>query len=102
MGGYIGNAKQTEARNVLGQLAKNIVADWEAERPDRKPRSKKKLVSFGPVPKTVPRGMKYQSSEADWKPWAPLRFEMSVPQYYQYEVKAAKDGESAEIIARGD
>ena len=54
------------------------------------------------MPKTVPKGVRYQSSPADWKPWAPLRFELSVPQYYQYETKAAKNGESAEIIARGD
>jgi hypothetical protein len=27
---------------------------------------------------------------------------MATPQYYQYEIKAAKDGESAEILARGD
>jgi hypothetical protein len=54
------------------------------------------------VPKAVPRGQKYQSSSADWKAWAPLRFEMTEPQYYQYEIRAAKDGESAEIIARGD
>jgi hypothetical protein len=27
---------------------------------------------------------------------------MDVPQYYQYEVVAAKDGKSAEVIARGD
>ena len=99
---YISNAKAAEARNSLGQLAKDMVADWESERPDGKPRSAKKLVSYGPVPKTVPKGVKYQSSASDWKPWAPLRFEMSAPQYYQYEIKAAKDGESAEIIARGD
>lgn len=99
---YISNAKQAEARNVLGQLAKDMVTDWEAERPDGKPRAKKKLVSYGPVPKTVPQGVKYQSSDADWKPWYPLRFSMTAPQYYQYEIKAAKDGESAEIIARGD
>jgi type IV pilus assembly protein PilA len=99
---YISNAKQAEARNVLGQLAKDVVTDWEGERPDGKPRAKKKLVSYGPVPKTVPQGVKYQSSEADWKPWAPLRFSMTAPQYYQYEIKAAKDGESAELIARGD
>jgi type IV pilus assembly protein PilA len=99
---YISNAKQAEARNVLGQLAKDVVTDWEAERPDGKPRAKKKLVSYGAVPKTVPQGVKYQSSEADWKPWYPLRFSMTAPQYYQYEIKAAKDGESAEIIARGD
>jgi hypothetical protein len=27
---------------------------------------------------------------------------MTSPQYYQYEIKAAKDGKSADIIARGD
>jgi hypothetical protein len=99
---YISNAKQAEARNVVGQLAKDVVTDWEAERPDGKPREKKKLVSYGPVPKTVPKGVKYQSSDADWKPWYPLRFSMTVPQYFQYEIKAAPDGESAEVIARGD
>lgn len=102
---YIANAKAAEARNSLGQIAKDIVTEWQGEwAPDNKPRAnaKKKLVSYGPVPKTVPKGVKYQSSAADWKPWAPLRFEISVPQYYQYEIKAAKDGESAEIIARGD
>jgi hypothetical protein len=97
---YISKAKQAEARNALGVLARDIVATWEQE--DGKPRSKKKLVSFPAVPKTVPKGTKYQSSPADWKPWAPLHFEMSMPQYFQYEIKAAKDGESAEIIARGD
>jgi type IV pilus assembly protein PilA len=102
---YIANAKAAEARNALGQIAKDVVTEWEGEwAPDNKPRAnvKKKLVSYGPVPKTVPKGVKYQSSAADWKPWAPLRFEISAPQYYQYEIKAAKDGESAEIIARGD
>ncbi len=102
---YIANAKAAEARNSLGQIAKDIVTEWEGDgAPDQKPRvnARKKLVSYGPVPKTVPKGVKYQTSAADWKPWAPLRFEISVPQYYQYEIKAAKDGESAEIIARGD
>jgi len=99
---YISNAKQAEAKNVLGQLAKDVVTDWEAERPDGKPLAKKKLASFAPVPKTVPKGVKYQSSEADWKPWYALRFSMTAPQYYQYEIKAAPDGESAEVIARGD
>ena len=27
---------------------------------------------------------------------------MDMPQYYQYEVRAAKDGNSADIFARGD
>lgn len=100
---YIVNAKAAEARISVGQIAKDVVAEWEGESTlPGTPRAKKKLVSYGPVPKTVPKGVRYQSSPADWKPWAPLRFEFSVPQYYQYEIKAAKNGESAEIIARGD
>ncbi|HEY6462750.1 MAG TPA: hypothetical protein VIY73_21420, partial [Polyangiaceae bacterium] len=54
------------------------------------------------VPKAVPRGTKDQSTPADWKPWAPIKFSMESPQYYQYEVRAAKDGGSEDIFARGD
>jgi hypothetical protein len=97
---YVSRSKQAEARNVLGQLAKIVVASWEAE--DGKPRKTRKLRSFPPVPSAVPRGVKYASTDADWKAWAPLRFSMTAPQYYQYEIKAAKDGESAQIIAHGD
>lgn len=97
---YITNAKQAEAKNAIGQLARLVVMSWESE--GAIPHAKKKLTSFPAVPKTVPRGVKHQTSEADWKPYAPLHFEMGVPQYFQYEIKAAKDGESAEIIARGD
>jgi hypothetical protein len=97
---YLTKSKEAEARNAVGQIAKDYVAWWEKE--DGKPRAKKKLVSCPPVPNAVPKGVKYQSAPADWKPWAPIKFEMDAPQYYQYEVRAAKNGESAEIIARGD
>jgi hypothetical protein len=97
---YMAEAKTAEARNAVGQIAKDYAAWWETA--DDKSRAKKKLVSFPPVPKTVPRGTKIQSTPADWKPWAPIKFAMDRPQYYQYEVRAAKNGESAEIIARGD
>lgn len=98
---YIANAKVAEVRNTLGQIAKDCVAHWEMEDP-RGPHAKKKLTSFPAVPATVPRGVKVQSKEADWKAWQPLRFTMSGPQYFQYEIKAAKNGESAEILGRGD
>jgi hypothetical protein len=54
------------------------------------------------VPAAVPRGAKYQSSVDDWKPWAGIGFKLDEPQYFQYEVVAAKDGKNAEILARGD
>jgi hypothetical protein len=50
----------------------------------------------------VPSGVPYLSSPADWAAWAPLKFAMDTPQRYQYEVRAARDGMSADVIARGD
>lgn len=103
---YIQNAKSAEAKNSIGQISRDIVSDYESERmgPNGQliPYAKKKLVSFPAVPKTVPKGVKYQSTPADWKPWTPIKFEMDAPQYYQYEVKAAADGQSCVVVARGD
>ena len=109
---YIANAKEAEARNVVGQLAKDYQTAWERESltlvagPGKKKTPKAvtmaKLVAFPAVPKTVPRGMKYQSSVDDWKPWDLLKFSMDSPQYYQYEIVVAKDGKSGDILARGD
>jgi len=78
---YISRSKQVEAKTVLVQLSHDMAASWEAE--SATPQNKRKLTSFPPVPKTVPRGTKYQSTRADWQPWAPLRFEMESPQYFQ-------------------
>lgn len=97
---YIARSKAAEARNTVATIAKEYVADWERE--DGKPRTKRKLVSYPAVPKTVPRGTTYAATSKDWAPWKPLRFEMTTPQRYQYEIIASKDGESAEIVARGD
>jgi hypothetical protein len=103
---YIVRTKQAEARNVVGQLAKSVAMWWEREDVDAKGKlisfKTKKLFSIPATPREIPKGTKYQSSPDDWKPWQQLHFEMAMPQYYQYEIKAAKDGESADIIARGD
>lgn len=99
---YLESAKAAEAQATVGAIARSYVALWEREEAKPVPRAKKKLGSFPPVPSAVPRGQKYASQPGDWKAWAPLRFEVTEPQYFQYEVKAAKDGESADIVARGD
>ena len=62
----------------------------------------KKLASLPAVPKDIPRGMKVQTAPEDWKAWQSIGFAVQGPQYYQYEVVAAPNGKSAEIIARGD
>jgi type IV pilus assembly protein PilA len=98
---YLANAKRAEAYNTLGQIGKDYATWWERERASGK-RAREKLLSFPAVPADVPAAKKYQSQASDWKAWEPIRFSFVDPQYYQYEVRAAKDGESAEIIARGD
>jgi hypothetical protein len=109
VGKYTSNAKTAEARNTIGQIAKAIITQSESESESENERDSLpgktrvlKLVSFPAVPKTVPSGIKVQSKPSDWKAWMPIKFSFTDPQYFQYEVKAAKDGQSAEIIARGD
>lgn len=99
---YIQNAKTAEVRNTLGAIVLAFDASLhEPKEPGKKP-ALSKLISLPAVPSTIPRGVKYQASADDWKAWAPIRFSMADPQYFQYEVLAAKDGKSAEIIGRGD
>lgn len=98
---YLTRAKTAEAKSTLGAIARAYVVAWETER-DATPRAKKKLRSYPPVPKAVPRGVVNVSQDADWAAWKDLRFVMSGTQRYQYEIVASKDGESAEIVARGD
>lgn len=99
---YIQDAKTAEARNVIGEIAVAYGTALQEPPPAGKKAAPKKLVSLPAVPATVPRGTKYQSSANDWQAWAPIHFSFSEPQYFQYEVVAAKDGKSAEIFARGD
>jgi len=94
---YLTAAKISEARSAVAQIAGDYVAAWDATPP-----AKRRLVSLPPVPREVPRGRKVQSAPSDWKAWAPIHFSISDPQYYQYQVVAAKDGQSVEIVARGD
>jgi hypothetical protein len=61
-----------------------------------------RFTSFPAVPKTIPRGVKVQVEAKDWKAWSALGFERIGTQEYQYEIVAAPDGKSAQIIARGD
>ena len=98
---YIVRSKKVEALFVLRQLGKSYTDVFEAPPSKGHPRPTR-LHSFPAVPKEVPHGVRYASSAAEWAPWKELNFEMSEPQFFQYEIKAAKDGKSADLIARGD
>src|SRR5271165_6533403 len=99
---YVANAKTAEARNSLGQIAKDAASAVEREK------GSVALVPFGStsalmrmfcgssttVPATVPKGQKYQSQASDWSGtptagWMCLKFVMDEPQYCSYNYSAS-------------
>lgn len=104
---YIANAKTAEARNSLGQIAKDAAVAVEREK------GSQALVAVGTqsllmrafcstATNTVPSGgvastpaaQKYQSGIAEWNAgsadtgWQCLKFSLEEPQYYEYEYTA--------------
>lgn len=99
---YIANAKTAEARNTLGMLGKLAVSAYERD-------GKVCPSASQPVPAspTAVSAKKYMSTPSDWDAdkaanagFACLKFEMSMPQYFQYDYKATSAGFTA--TARGD
>ena len=97
---YISNAKQAEALNTVGQLAKVAVMAFERD-------GALCPSAASPVPVQVPHATKYLSSPADWQSgesvntgFACLKFSMMSSQYYQYDYKATATGFT--VTAHGD
>ncbi len=107
---YLANVKQAEAKNSLGQIARDAVAAYEAEDPMGDPLASRKLcrsaVHAVPASVTYVAGKKYMSSASDWTSdpkgagFTCLRFEMSTPQYYSYDYQATATGFKG--LASGD
>jgi type IV pilus assembly protein PilA len=97
---YVANAKTTEARNSLGQIAKDASMAYNREGMDpavlalgtTAGASNALCGNAAPVPTAVTdiQGKKYQSSPEDWDTgtqqagWKCLKFSMQEPQYYRY------------------
>jgi type IV pilus assembly protein PilA len=97
---YIANSKSAEARNTLGQIAKDAAVAAEHD----KVSGAALAVVGGPspviralcasaaatVPTSVPAAKKYQSQMSDWSAgddftgWRCLKFSLEDPQYYRY------------------
>jgi len=103
---YVANAKTAEARNSLGQIAKDAASAVEREKGTtalvasggsstlmRMFCSTSSYVPGGATP-SAPKGQKYQSQTADWSSlptvgWGCLKFSMDEPQYYSYGYQAS-------------
>ncbi|MBX3205408.1 MAG: hypothetical protein KF764_10085 [Labilithrix sp.] len=101
---YIANAKTAEARNAVSMMARDAVSAYE-ETDDPSAEHELCPSARAPVPASIQdvSARKYMSSSADWSGdpgFSCLGFEMSAPQYYQYDYKRIGAGFTA--IARGD
>jgi type IV pilus assembly protein PilA len=121
---YLANAKTAEARNSIGQMAKDSAAAYERESMTSGvlPTGSKAAFSrqlcdtaSASIPSTSAnvQGAKYQSSPGEWNAdaannsgFACLKFSMDQPQYYEYSYSAAVNGGSSgatfTAIANGD
>ena len=116
---YIANSKTTEARNSLGQIAKDAASAFEKETGSSgvvgvggsSTLLRQLCPSTTKVPGAAPTSAKYQSSPKDWGAfggdtgWACLKFSLEQPQYYAYQYVAANTTSTAgaySATAEGD
>jgi type IV pilus assembly protein PilA len=121
---YMKNAKTAEARNSIGQIAKDAAAAYSREKmaPGVMGAGDSTAVSNSicktasakvPVNMSQIQAMKYQSSPAEWAPlneafdvgWTCLKFSMDQPQYYRYDYTATATDpktDTFDAVAEGD
>lgn len=111
---YLLNAKTAEARNSLGQIAKDASMAYERESMDGTVLAEggstnvvnKICPTSSKVPATIDavKQKKFQSAATDWSTdpgWKCLKFTMNDPQYYMYQYTNASDT-SFTAEAQGD
>jgi type IV pilus assembly protein PilA len=114
---YLANAKTAEARNSLGQLAKDAATAVEREKGTTAlltaggvsslMRSFCNTASEVPSNASSVSGQKYQSTKTDWNSgdaisgWQCLKFSLEEPQYYAYTyIMSASDANSGGFTAQ--
>src|SRR5215471_15670412 len=116
---YLFNAKTTEVRNSIGQMAKHATAAYERESmpgavldPGKTATVSNNLCTSAsasvPADKASIKASKYQSKAEEWsadmkdsgKGFGCLRFSISDPQYYMYSY-TGEAGPSGTFTARG-
>jgi hypothetical protein len=105
---YISHAKSAEAKRTVFLLATNAKFAFDDSLVRSKAGNLSKRPTCGLVapltPAVAPRGVKHQSSPADWAVpgWKALDFAMTDPQYYAYGIERSADGQVCIFYAVGD
>jgi type IV pilus assembly protein PilA len=120
---YLANAKTAEARNALGEIAKDAISAYEHEAmtsavmPLNTSAIRSRQLCMGasasvPSSSALIQGAKYQSAPVEWNTdalgnsgFSCLKFSMDQPQYYQYSYVSAGGGsthDSFTAVANGD
>jgi type IV pilus assembly protein PilA len=120
---YMANAKTAEAKNSIGQMAKDASAAFNREKMAAAIIAAGSSTGVantlcGGATTTIPsaaskiKGSKYQSTQAEWDGqnqyagWQCLKFSMAEPQYYMYSYTAASsagaEGDTFTAKAQGD
>ena len=115
---YTNSAKSTEARNTIGQIAKNATTAFARDKMDPSLlgagqsviRSNVLCGSATPIPEelTSVASAKYQSNSEEWdagssvEGWSCLMFSLDEPQYFQYDYQAEDTSAGFAAIALGD
>lgn len=92
--------RKKAVKDQLQAIADGIAKGWETKDP-KSPFAGKKCTSMPPVPKEIPRGQRVTTAEAGWKGWREVPI-VTTPSFYQYEIKAAPDGQTCDVLGRGD
>ncbi len=111
---YIAASKTAEALNSIGQISRSASTAYDADDPvTGVPRKALCGSASHPVPVSVTMvsARKYQSGMTDWtdspgRGWSCLEFEMTMPQYYQYDYRVtgtgSVPGDKYTAVAHGD
>jgi TIR domain len=100
---YLYKAKAAEAKNMTGAIARALAAFMAREDADGN-RASRFPPSAPPTPREVPRGKKANFDEKSWyhPTWLTIKFAMTEPVYFSYQIETAPDGRSAVVCASGD
>lgn len=95
-------SRTEQARAGLDKIAEKLAQAWDSKDPKSPFADHAKLLSLPAVPKTVPKGERVLSPPDSWKAWSAIGWSLETMTHFQFEIIAAKDGQTADIVAHGD